>query len=146
MVREQNVKIMSRIAIYEKNAGKQEIPMNSFYKGDYIRINALKAIVHATIAFVCVAAVIACYKLDYILANVLKLDYKKLGIFIACIYGGWIFLYWLIARILYARRYEKARPNIIIYNHNLKKLCEISDQEIVKTKGGVVVSDDFIEF
>ena len=36
MVREQNVKLMSKIAIYERNKGKIEIPMSSFYKGDYV--------------------------------------------------------------------------------------------------------------
>ena len=146
MVREQNIKLMSKIAIYEKNKGKTEIPMSSFYKGDYIRINALKAIVHATITFVLIVAIIVAYKMDYILANVLKVDYKKLAFLIAVIYGCWIFMYWIIARILYARRYEKARPDIIIYNHDLKKLFEISEKEVVKSKGGVVISDDFIDF
>lgn len=56
------------------------------------------------------------------------------------------FLYWLIARILYAKRYEASRSNIIIYNHNLKKLQEENRKEVVKTKGGVVIGDDFIDF
>ena len=146
MVREQNVKLMSKIAIYEKNKGRTEIPMSSFYKGDYVRINALKSIVHATIAFILIAAIVVVYKLDYILANILKVDYKSLAFFISVIYACWIFIYWLIARIIYSKRYEDARPNIIIYNHDLKKLYEMSDKEVVKSKGGVVISDDFIDF
>ena len=146
MVHEQNVKLMSKIAIYEKNKGKDEIPMNSYYKGDYVRVNALKAVVHATIAFFLIAAIVIVYKLDYILVNILKVEYKKLAVYILIIYGCWIFLYWLFARIIYSKRYENARPNIIIYNHNLKKLSEYSDKGVVKSKGGVVINDDFIDF
>lgn len=146
MVREENVKLMSKIAIYERRKGRTEIPVNKYYKGDYVRLNSLKAVVSATVAFFLAAALIAVYKLDYILANVLKIDYKTAGIKILVIYGIWIFLYWLIARIVYARRYESTRSNIIIYNHDLKKLRQVMGKEIVKAKGGVVIGDDFIDF
>lgn len=146
MVREENVKLMSRIAIYEKNKGKTEIPMNGFYKGDYVRLNSLKTVISATIAFVLIFALGVIYKLDYILANVLKLDYKKIAAAVILIYVFWIFVYWLIARIFYTKKYENARPNIIIYNHNLKKLQEEAGKEVVKTKGGVGIGDDFIDF
>lgn len=146
MVREENVKLMSRIAIYERNKGKEEIAMNSFYKGDYVRLHSLKAVVSATITFALVFAMGVIYKLDFILANVLKLDYKKIGFTILIVYGIWIFLYWLIARAFYARKYESARPNIIIYNHNLKKLRTEAGKEVVKAKGGVGIGDDFIDF
>lgn len=146
MVREENVKLMSKIAIYEKRDGKAEIPMSGYYKSDYVRMNILKSVVSATIAFVIVAAVIVLYKLDYLLANYYKIDYKSFGIGILVLYAVFVFVYWLIARILYAMRYEKARPNIIEYNHNLKKLQEESQKEILKAMKGVVINDDFIEF
>lgn len=146
MVREENVKLMSKIAIYEKRKGKTEIPMNTFYKGDYVRLNSLKAVISATVVFVLVTALLVVYKLEYILANVLKMDYKRMLVVILAAYVIWVFLYWLIARILYAKRYESARSNIIIYNHCLKKLQEESRKEVVKTRGGVVIGDDFIDF
>lgn len=146
MVREENVKLMSKIAIYEKHEGQKEIPINTFYKGDYVRLNCLKSVVAATITYVLVVALIAVYKLEYLLANVLKMDYKRLLIVLLAAYGIWVFLYWIIARILYAKRYENTRSNIIIYNHHLKKLQEESRKEVVKSRGGVVVGDDFIDF
>ena len=86
------------------------------------------------------------YRLDDILKNIFKYDYKKLIIGILILYGIWIFVYWLIARIIYAKKYENGRSNIIIYNHNLKKLQEEAEKEVMKAKGGVVVDDDFIDF
>ena len=164
MVRKDNVKLMSKVAMYEKHQGKTEIPMNSFYKWDYARVNALGAVVNATIAFALMATIAIIYKMDYLLANILKMDYKKVGIQIAVVYCVWIVLYWLVAMIVYSRKYEKARPNIIIYNHDLKKLNEVGRMETMKSKaltskstsaeaakntrskGGVVIDDDFIDF
>ncbi len=146
MVREENVKLMTKIAIYEKRKGKDEIPISGYFKSDYIRLNVLKTCVFATIAFVIAAAVIVIYKMDYILANVFKIDYKSFGLGVLLLYVVWILLYWLAARIVYAVRYERARPHIIDYNHNLKKLQEESHKEFVKAMRGVVINDDFIDF
>ncbi|MDO5155130.1 MAG: hypothetical protein Q4D51_04115 [Eubacteriales bacterium] len=146
MVNEEKVKLMSKIAIYEKRQGKQEIPMNEFYKGDYVRIHTLKAVVSATIAFVVVVAMVMVYKMDYILSNVLKMDYRQIISEIVMVYGIWVVIYWLFARILYAVRYEKSRSNIIIYNHHLKKIQEESDKKVVKAKGGVGIGDEFIDY
>ena len=146
MVREEKVKLMTKIAIYEKHQGKTEIPMHEYYKGDYVRIHTLKAVIFATAAFAIILALLAVYKLDYILANVIKIDYRRTAIIIGLIYAVWILVYWLSARILYAKRYENSRSNIIIYNHHLKKLQEESGKKVVRTKGGVGIGDSFIDF
>ena len=146
MVREEKVKLMTKIAIYEKHQGKTEIPMHEYYKGDYVRIHTLKAVVFATAAFAIILALFAVYKLDYILENVIKIDYRRTAIIIGLVYAVWILVYWLSARILYAKRYENSRSNIIIYNHHLKKLQEESGKKVVKTKGGVGIGDSFIDF
>lgn len=146
MVREENVKLMSRIAVYEKNDGRTEIPMHCFYKADYVRLQALKTVVYASVTFVLIVAIVAVYRMDDILSNLLKIDYKRLAFGVLLLYAVWIFIYWLIARILYAGKYERSRSNIIIYNHNLKKMQEQAEKEVVKTKGGVVIDDGFINF
>lgn len=146
MVREENVKLMTKMAIYEKHKGKTEIPMSGYYKSDYVRLNVLKTVVAATIAFAIVVAGGAIYQMDFLLANIFKLDYKEVGIRILIVYGVWIFICWLAARIVYAIRYEKARPNIVDYNHKLKQLQEVRQKEMFKAMKGVVINDDFIDF
>ncbi len=146
MVREKNVKLMTKIAIYEKNQGKSEIPMNEYYKGDYVRLNVLKSVVFGTIAYGLIVALVVVYQMEFLLSNILKMDYKALAIKILVLYLLWTFVYWLVARIVYARRYERSRSRIIIYNHDLKKLQEEVKKEVPKAKKGVVIGDDFIDF
>lgn len=146
MVREENVKLMSKIAIYEKQKGKTEIPMNKFYKEDYIRLNTLKTVMCATLVYVLIVAILVAYNIDFVLANILKMDYKQLAIILLGIYGIWIMLYWLLARIFYGKKFEASESNIVIYKHELKKLQEAAKKETIKTTGGVGIGDDFIEF
>lgn len=146
MVREKNVKLMTKIAIYEKNKGKSEIPMNAYYKGDFVRLNVLKSVVSATIAYALILVLVIVYNMEFLLSNVLKMDYKVLAVKVLVCYVVWILVYWLAARVLYARRYEQSRSRIIIYNHDLKKLQEEAKKEVPKTKKGVVIGDDFIDF
>ena len=146
MVREENVKLMSKIAIYEKQKGKTEIPMNKFYKEDYIRLNTLKTVMCATLVYVLIVAILVAYNIDFVLANILKMDYKQLAIILLGIYGIWIMLYWLLARIFYGKKFEASESNIVIYKHEVKKLQEAAKKETIKTTGGVGIGDDFIEF
>ena len=89
MVRDKNVKLMTRMAIYEKNAGKYEIPMTGYFKGDYVRLNVLKSIVGGTVAFAMALVLGILYKAEYILANVMKMDYKQIGLKIIVVYLVW---------------------------------------------------------
>lgn len=147
MVREEKVKMMSKTAIYEKGKGKKEIAAHEYYKGDFVRIRSLKAVVSASIAFALIVGIVAFYKMDDILANVFKIDYKQMAIRVLIVYVAWIFIYWLISRIVYARIYEKSRSNIIQYNYRLKKLQESDDKEMTNhAKGGVEIGNDIIEF
>ncbi|MGN0437856.1 MAG: hypothetical protein ACI4F4_04975 [Lachnospiraceae bacterium] len=149
MVHEKNVKLMTKMAIYEKNEGKYQIPMTGFFRGDYVRMNTLKSVVGGTVAFFLVVILVVLYKAEFILANIMKMDYKKIGMEVLCIYAVVFVLYWLLARIIYMRRYEKARKNIIEYNQNLKSLQEEMKKLEVKTgipKGGIVINDDFMDF
>lgn len=149
MVREKNVKLMTKMAIYEKNAGRQEIPMTGYFKGDYVRMKTLKSVVGGSIAFVMIVILGILYKAEYLLENIMKLDYKQVGMKILVVYIVWVLIYWLIARLLYARQYENARHNIIEYNQNLKRLQEEIEKVKVKTgipKGGIVINDDFMDF
>lgn len=149
MVREKNVKLMTKMAIYEKNAGRQEISMTGYFKGDYVRMKTLKSVVGGSIAFVMIVMLGILYKAEYLLENIMKLDYKQVGMKILVVYIVWVLIYWLIARLLYARQYENARHNIIEYNQNLKRLQEEIEKVKVKTgipKGGIVINDDFMDF
>ena len=44
MLNENKVKMMTKMAIYEKNEGKRMLKMSRYYKGDFVTLGVLKSI------------------------------------------------------------------------------------------------------
>ena len=44
MLNENKVKMMTKMAIYEKNEGKRMLKMSRYYKGDFVTLGILKSI------------------------------------------------------------------------------------------------------
>lgn len=149
MINEEKVKIMTRLAIYESTKGKRQLNISKYYKRDYVRYNMFKTAVASTVAFFVLLGI-------YILVNAEELmmwlnsadilhEATKLGI----IYLIFVVFYMLIARFVYAHKYEKVKPDVIIYNHNLKRLKEIYDieeKELKEKRAGRSVKLDHDDF
>ena len=54
MLNEKKIKIMTKLALYEKNKGKQDIGMMKYYKDDYVSIKTLKTNISITFFLVLV--------------------------------------------------------------------------------------------
>ena len=67
MLNERKIRLMTQLAIYEKNGGKEDIKLSKYYKGDYSRFQAWKTAVAITIGYILLLAVAAVYKLEYLI-------------------------------------------------------------------------------
>ncbi len=124
MVDEEKVKVMTRLAIYEKGDGKREIPLSKYYKGDYVKYNILKTMIFATISYWLIVACVIVINLEEILKDINNIDYVGLVTKLVVGYAAFLIVYGLITKIVYGIRYNKARPKLIVYNHLLKKLIK----------------------
>ena len=59
MLNENKVKMMTKMAIYEKNEGKKMLHNARYYKGDYVALAALKSTITTTLAFIIIVIMIA---------------------------------------------------------------------------------------
>lgn len=129
MVNEEKVKLMTKLAIYESTKGKKQLNISKYYKRDYVRYNMFKTAVAATIAFMLLLAIYVMLHMEELLLALNDMDIlqeaEKLGIF----YLIYLIVYMVIARLVYAKKYENIKPNVIQYNHNLKKLKEMYEKE-----------------
>lgn len=115
MLNEKKIKIMTDLARYEKKENENNFKVINFYKSDYIRYHILKTFVGVTIAYLLIVGLILLYQAEYLIANVVILDYKAIGTMIASIYFVVLLLYEVITVILCALRYEKAQKYVIRY-------------------------------
>ena len=51
MLNENRVKLMTRMAAYEEKKGKEDIPISSYYRKDYVGLNVLITILWTTIGY-----------------------------------------------------------------------------------------------
>lgn len=129
MVNEDKVKLMTKLAIYESTKGKKQLNTSKYYKRDYVRYHMYRTVVAATLAYF---MLLGCYVLinaEALLIRLNDMDLLQEAIRLGIFYAVFVGVYMLIARFVYARKYEKVKPDVIQYNHDLKKLKEMYDKE-----------------
>lgn len=135
MVNEERMKVMTRLAIYEKNEGKETFPICRYYRGDYISVHLMKTGFRVTVAYICLLSAWACYSSDYLLNNIHKMNLVDLGTKIVASYLGLLFLYLIITYIAVSVKYHRSRKSLDKYRAGLKELqsqYEKSDREMDK--------------
>ena len=79
MVNKRKVRLMARTAMYEKHEGKKELKNVMYYRNDYIGMHMLFAGIGITGGYLLTLVLICMYKFEYIVNNLTKIDYRKLG-------------------------------------------------------------------
>ena len=115
MLNNRKVRLMTKLAIYEKKDGKEDIKLAKYYKSDYARLQMLKTAVAVTIAFLCLVAVGVIYKMEFILNNALDIDYAMLGRKVLGIYLGVLSIYMILTALGYSMKYKASRKKLAKY-------------------------------
>lgn len=132
MLNEERIKLMTKMASYEANEGKRNMAIGNYFRGDYISLQVIKSVLHATIAFFIVFALFVFYDLEILMADVYKMDLLDMGKTIVIYYLVFVAIYAVISYAVYAYRYAKARKSLKVYYNNLKKLAYLYDKESKK--------------
>lgn len=151
MIDEKKVRLMTKLAIYEKHEANKSLTISKYYKSDYVRYNVLKTWVAATVVYWTIIAAYVFLKFDDLLAKINEIDYFDL---MYKMLGGYVIVclaYYLFSSMVYNYRYSKAKPGLVKYNANLKKLIALEGggpvkRKVVERPGVVVVEDDFEGF
>ena len=122
MVNEEKLRIMTRLASYEKNISEKELKEGGYYKSDYIRSHLLVTIWSYSVAFVLLLALTALYHFDYLVSAMDSRQMRSLILAAVAIYIllllGCIFFTITIGSARY-NRLQKRRKE---YYQELKKL------------------------
>ena len=140
MLNEERVKLMTKMASYEANEGKKNVAIGNYFRGDYIGLQVIKAVLNATIAFAIVFAMFIFYDFEVFMSDIYKMDLLHFGKTIMIIYLIFIVAYAVISYAIYTHRYTEARKSLKVYYNNLKRLAYLYDRE-ARNKG-VNVPDD----
>lgn len=128
MLNNQKIRLMTRLAIYEK---KHKITKNGIaknFKTDYVTFGILKTIFAVTLAFILGVIMFVLCNAQEFMEKINSLDYGALGRTLFGYYCMLLGVYIVIAIIVYCVKYDHAKVEVKKYLNNLKKLEKISEK------------------
>lgn len=122
LLNENKVKMMTKMAIYEKNEGRQMLRTAKYFKGDYIAFGILKTLITTTFAFAILAVMYVLFNAEGLVENINSMDYIAFGKEVAVYYIIMLLVFAIIAGFVYNFRYENSRKGLKKYFSRLNKL------------------------
>ena len=129
MVNEDRIKLMTRMAAYEKEEHKQNKKIVSFFRSDYISMQMLKSVISTTIAFAIMFGLYVLYDFELFMKEIYKMDmfeFAKSVIIVYVIFLGFILL---ITYVVSLYQYNRALQSTKLYYANLKKMSRIYGEQ-----------------
>lgn len=129
MVNEERIKLMTRMAAYEKEEHKKNKKIVSFFKSDYISMQTLKSIVYTTIAFAIMFGLYVLYDFEIFMKEIYQMDIFEFAKSVIIVYGIFLGIILVITYAVSLYQYKRALQSTKLYYANLKKLSRDYGEE-----------------
>ncbi len=129
MVNEERIKLMTRMAAYEKEKHKKNIKIVSFFKKDYISMQVLKSIVYTTIAFGIILGLYVLYDFEVFMKEIYQMDLFEFAKSVIIVYLIFLGVVLMVTHVAALYQYNRAWESTRVYYMNLKKLSGIYGEE-----------------
>lgn len=118
----EKVKIMTNLAIYEKNLGKEDFTINEHFKSNYVSYNNFKTRLGVIIAMLIIFGFDILRRVSKDFNNIVEIDYVSIGIRYLVILVIVLVIYTIISTLIYKKKYKSAEIRINKYKKLLNKL------------------------
>lgn len=129
MVNEDRIKLMTRMAAYEKEEHKKNKTIVSFFRSDYISMQMLKSIISTTIAFLIMLGLYVLYDFEVFMKEIYKMDMFEFAKNVIIIYLIFVGIFSVITYVVSLYQYNRALQSTRLYYANLKKMSRIYGEE-----------------
>ena len=129
MVNTRKVRLMTKLAVYEKKEGKEDIKLGKYFRRDFVRLKVLHNLVAVTVGYLLVLAMIIAYRMEYLIKEAVNLNYVGMGKLILGIYIIVVTIYVMAAMVGYSLYYDYSRKKLAKYFRMLRKLRSMYQEE-----------------
>ena len=129
MVNEDRLQHMIKMAVFDKEDGKECRPMEQYARNDYVALKIIGSFVTGTIAFGLLFVMWALYETDELLNTLNTMDLVGFLVPLAIKYVIFLFFYLMITYIVYQKRYTNGRRKVKKYYSSVKKLNRLYERE-----------------
>ena len=129
MVKEDRIKLMTRMAAYEKEEHKKNKTIVSFFRSDYISMQMLKSVVATTIAFAIMFGLYVLYDFEVFMKEIYQMDVFEFAKSVIIVYMIFMGIILVITYVISLYQYNRALQSTKLYYMNLKKMSRIYGEE-----------------
>lgn len=129
MLNEKRIRLMTRMAMYEQNEGKEDLKISAYYQKDYASLNAWITVIWITIGYAVIAGGVMFVFLDQIF-NAATIS--TLLIIVGAAAGGYLvvaIITAIFAYDFYRKKHVEARKRVKRFNQNLSRLGKMYEKE-----------------
>ena len=129
MINEERVKLMTRMAVYEKGEFRRHRVMVEFFRSDYISLQMVKTIISTTIAYGVLLGMYILYDFEQFMKEIYHMDIVSFVKAVVIIYLILLVIFLLITYVLSLYRYNLSLKRVKLFYGNLKKLSQLYGKE-----------------
>lgn len=130
MINPRKVRLMTKLAMYEKREGQEDISNSKYYRSDFVRMKVLNTILAVTLGYLLVMLMVVVYNSEFLLDQALVLNYKLIGKKVLGLYLVVLFVNIGITLIGYSVYYARSRERLAKYYKMLGRLKKTEEQEM----------------
>lgn len=120
---------MTKMAMYEKNEGAEDITVSTYYKKDYLSLRMLISLIWVTFGYVIALLIVCVAYVDELMEH---LSMEFLILFAAGVIIGYcvlLLLYGVGAYHFYQKKFVESRKRVKHFNRMLTKLNNMYEEE-----------------
>ncbi len=136
MLNEKKIRLMTRTAIYEKHEGKEDLKINQYCGGDYVRFNMLKTLIGVTISAVLCSAIYIMYSSEDIFKAIFEIDYAAMAKVLLTAYVLSLIVYVIISFLYYQIKYLRTSKRLKRLKNNLSEIEALTQEDLQSEKSG----------
>ena len=129
MINEEKVKIMDRLALYEKQEGGKYLPVSKYYRSDYIGLALFRNFFLASIGYLVILLLVGAYFAEFLADHLHTLNVTWIGMMIVGGYLVTISVYSVVTYTLHTIRYGRAQKGAAAYERRLRELEALYEEE-----------------
>ena len=129
MINEEKVKIMDRLALYEKQEGRKYLPVSKYYRSDYIGLALFRNFFLASIGYLVILLLVGAYFAEFLAEHLHTLNVTWIGMMIVGGYLVTISVYSVVTYTLHTIRYGRAQKGAAAYERRLRELEALYEEE-----------------
>lgn len=122
MLDQRKIICMTKLSLFEKGKGKQDLKLAKYEKSDYIRLELLKTVAAVTTALFILTVMFLIYKVEYFLKQAATMQYDK---FLLLVLAGYLLVLLISEFVTFfaaSSRFRASRKRLGTYDRDLRTL------------------------